>query len=52
MSDTNNELLRISKLRTVIKGRNGDLVPVDGVDICVPPHATVGIVGESGCGKV
>lgn len=52
MSDTNNELLRISKLRTVIKGRNGDLVPVDGVDICVPPHATVGLWGNPDVEKV
>ena len=51
MAETSNELLKISKLRTVIKVRNGELVPVDGVDICVPFHSTVGIVGESGCGK-
>ena len=51
MSNTNQELLKISGLKTVIKVRNGEIVPVDDVDICVPPHSTVGIVGESGCGK-
>lgn len=51
MAETKNELLKISKLKTVIKARNGELVPVDEVDITVPPHTTVGIVGESGCGK-
>ncbi|MCI7249436.1 MAG: ABC transporter ATP-binding protein [Clostridiales bacterium] len=51
MENVNDQLLKIDKLRTVIKVRNGEVVPVDGVDITVLPHSTVGIVGESGCGK-
>lgn len=44
-------LLRIEQLRTVIRSRRGNLVPVDGVDIEIPAGKTVGLVGESGCGK-
>lgn len=51
MSENSKELLKIDKLKTVIKVRNGELTPVDEVSISVPPHTTVGIVGESGCGK-
>lgn len=51
MDNTKDQLLKIDKLKTVIKVRNGEIVPVDGVDICIPYHSTVGIVGESGCGK-
>ncbi|MGN0664697.1 MAG: ABC transporter ATP-binding protein [Negativibacillus sp.] len=44
-------LLHIENLTTVIKSRGDRLVPVDGVDIEIPQGKTVGIVGESGCGK-
>lgn len=44
-------LLRIEGLKTVIPSRRGELVPVDGVDIQIPAGKTVGLVGESGCGK-
>ena len=44
-------LLRIEQLKTVIHSRRGDLVPVDQVDIEIPAGKTVGLVGESGCGK-
>ncbi len=44
-------LLRISGLRTVFRGSLGDIPAVDGVDLEVPRGRTVGIVGESGCGK-
>ena len=33
MADTKKELLKISGLKTVIKVRNGEIVPVDQVDI-------------------
>jgi peptide/nickel transport system ATP-binding protein/oligopeptide transport system ATP-binding protein len=29
----------------------GDMAAVDGVDVEVPKGRTLGIVGESGCGK-
>jgi peptide/nickel transport system ATP-binding protein len=44
-------LLRIEGLRTVFRSMAGDIPAVDGVDIEVPKGRTLGIVGESGCGK-
>ncbi len=44
-------LLHIKNIKTVLATRAGDLVPVDGVDVCIPFRKTVGLVGESGCGK-
>lgn len=44
-------LLRLENLRTVISSKDGKLVPVDGVDIEIPKGKTIGVVGESGCGK-
>ncbi|XCP86142.1 ABC transporter ATP-binding protein [Roseburia hominis] len=44
-------LLHIENLKTVIRSRKDKLVPVDGVDIEIRQKETVGIVGESGCGK-
>ncbi|MFM8617056.1 MAG: ATP-binding cassette domain-containing protein, partial [Alphaproteobacteria bacterium] len=44
-------LLRIEGLRTVFRSMAGDIPAVDGVDIGVPKGRTLGIVGESGCGK-
>jgi peptide/nickel transport system ATP-binding protein/oligopeptide transport system ATP-binding protein len=46
-----NPLLRIEGLRTVFRSSNGDIAAVDGVDLEVPRGRTLGIVGESGCGK-
>jgi peptide/nickel transport system ATP-binding protein/oligopeptide transport system ATP-binding protein len=48
MSDS---LLRIEDLRTVFRSSNGDIAAVDGVTLEVPRGKTLGIVGESGCGK-
>jgi peptide/nickel transport system ATP-binding protein/oligopeptide transport system ATP-binding protein len=44
-------LLRIEGLRTVFRSSLGDIAAVDGVDLDVPRGRTLGIVGESGCGK-
>jgi len=44
-------LLRVSDLRTVFRTAGGDIAAVDGVDLSVPKGRTLGIVGESGCGK-
>ena len=46
-----NPLLQIEGLRTVFRSANGDIPAVDGVDLTVPRGKTLGIVGESGCGK-
>ena len=44
-------LLRIEGLRTVFRSSIGDIPAVDGVSLEVPRGKTLGIVGESGCGK-
>jgi peptide/nickel transport system ATP-binding protein len=44
-------LLDISDLRTEIRLREGTVHAVDGVSLQVNPGETLGIVGESGCGK-
>jgi peptide/nickel transport system ATP-binding protein len=44
-------LLTVSSLRTVFRTAGGDVAAVDGVDISVGRGRTLGIVGESGCGK-
>jgi peptide/nickel transport system ATP-binding protein len=44
-------LLDISDLRTEIRLRHGVVHAVDGVSVQVEQGETVGIVGESGCGK-
>ena len=48
---TTDYLLHIDKIKTVLKTRQGDLVPVEDVDVRIPARTTVGLVGESGCGK-
>ncbi|MGN6795749.1 MAG: ABC transporter ATP-binding protein [Streptosporangiaceae bacterium] len=44
-------ILEIENLHTNIKLRQGTVHPVDGVDLHVNPGETLGVVGESGCGK-
>ncbi len=44
-------LLEITDLRTEIRLKQGVVHAVDGVSIHVEPGETLGIVGESGCGK-
>jgi peptide/nickel transport system ATP-binding protein len=44
-------LLRIAGLRTVFRTNDGEVAAVDGVDVAVARGRTLGIVGESGCGK-
>ena len=44
-------LLEIQGLKTHFKTEDGWLHAVDGVDIAIDRGETVGIVGESGCGK-
>jgi oligopeptide/dipeptide ABC transporter ATP-binding protein len=45
------DLLEIEGLRTEIRGRSSAVVPVDGVSLTIRQGETVGLVGESGCGK-
>jgi peptide/nickel transport system ATP-binding protein len=44
-------LLHIRGLTTVLETRSGTVTPVNNVDIKVPRNRSVGLVGESGCGK-
>src|SRR6516165_6271689 len=44
-------LLSVAGLRTLFRTAGGDVAEVDGVDISVDRGRTLGIVGESGCGK-
>src|ERR1700758_869289 len=44
-------LLEIENLHTHIRLKQGTVHAVDGVSLFVDPGETLGIVGESGCGK-
>ena len=44
-------LLEINDLRTEIRLKQAVVHAVDGVSLHVEPGETLGIVGESGCGK-
>jgi peptide/nickel transport system ATP-binding protein/oligopeptide transport system ATP-binding protein len=44
-------LLSIEGLRTTFRTANGEVAAVDGVSLAVEKGKTLGIVGESGCGK-
>lgn len=44
-------VLDIRDLRTSFHTERGDVRAVDGVSLSIPQGATLGVVGESGCGK-
>jgi peptide/nickel transport system ATP-binding protein len=44
-------VLEVTELRTEFRVRTGRVVAVDGVSLSVEQGESVGIVGESGCGK-
>ncbi len=45
------DLLEIRNLRTYFYTSDGVVPAVDGIDLSIPRGRTVGLVGESGCGK-
>jgi oligopeptide/dipeptide ABC transporter ATP-binding protein len=49
--DPNAPLLDVRGLRTYFHVMDGTVKAVDGVDFSIPRGGTVGLVGESGCGK-
>ena len=44
-------LLEVRGLRTTFRGEQGEVRAVDGIDLRIERGRTLGIVGESGCGK-
>src|SRR5438046_6885334 len=44
-------LLRVRGLRTSFFTRDGEVKAVDGIDLTLERGRTLGLVGESGCGK-
>ena len=51
MSEKTEPIIRVSDLRVSIKMDEGTLTPVRGVSFEIKPGETLGLVGESGCGK-
>ncbi|MEY2196032.1 ABC transporter ATP-binding protein [Neobacillus sp. BF23-41] len=44
-------ILEVKNLKTKFKTDKGTVAVVDGVDFSIKPGETLGVVGESGCGK-
>ena len=51
ISTDKDPLLRVSGLKTIFTNETGVVKAVDGVDFDVYPGSTLGLLGESGCGK-
>jgi oligopeptide/dipeptide ABC transporter ATP-binding protein len=51
MADKIKNLLEIKDLRTYFSTADGEVHAVDGVSLHIAPRETLGLVGESGCGK-
>ncbi len=51
MTMTNNNILQIENLKTYFHTMDGTVRAVDGVSLQIKQGSTLGLVGESGCGK-
>ena len=51
MESAHDYVLEVRDLRTYFNLTEGTLKAVDGVDLTIAPHQTVGVIGESGSGK-
>jgi len=49
--ENNNSLLRVEDLKTYFYSKEGTVRAVDGLNISINDGETLGIAGESGCGK-
>ena len=50
-TSTNNTVLEVENLQISYETRKGDVEAIQGVSFKVGEAETVGLVGESGCGK-
>ena len=48
---TTETVLRIEDLETHLRSREGTVIPVNKISLTVEKGETLGLVGESGCGK-
>ena len=51
MGTTKEPILELKNVKTTFKVPKGILKAVNGVDLTIYKGETVGLVGESGCGK-